>query len=270
MPGSVRFGCEHMFVRRKDRGPARSEAPTRRAGVVTRPHRAGTWRREVLGERVGPRTETPSPPTHRHACDRATTLSTLGLRVWKCRLVPIGSFAEFASAATCTARQSNAAELGAATGPRGAVARPLRHHPASIAAKPTRWSRVRPPRRQDGEHLRLLSQRDAQGVDARSRVRGRVHQLPPATDRDRAGGAVRRSRSRAAVPSSTVERNIAHVYDVLRRRVRDCGTDPLVLEFDHVDLKRAPSRASPGTAAVATIDAEIASATSAARTATGA
>jgi transposase-like protein len=61
--------------------------------------------------------------------------------------------------------------------------------------------------------------------------------------------------------SWTVERNLAHVYDVLRRSACiDCGaTDPLVLEFDHVGLKRdSVTRLAWYGCSLATIDAEIA------------
>jgi len=62
-------------------------------------------------------------------------------------------------------------------------------------------------------------------------------------------------------PTRTVERNLAHVYDFLRRSACvDCGErDPLVLEFDHVDLKRAAvTRLAWYGCSLATIDAEIA------------
>ena len=62
-------------------------------------------------------------------------------------------------------------------------------------------------------------------------------------------------------PSRTVERNLAHVYDVLRQTVcLDCGEgDPLVLEFDHVGPKRATvTRLAWYGCSLATIDAEIA------------
>jgi ribosomal protein S27E len=61
-------------------------------------------------------------------------------------------------------------------------------------------------------------------------------------------------------PSRTVERNLAHVYDFLRSACVDCGErDPLVLEFDHVDLKRAAvTRLAWYGCSLATIDAEIA------------
>jgi hypothetical protein len=62
-------------------------------------------------------------------------------------------------------------------------------------------------------------------------------------------------------PSRTVERNLAHLYDLLRRSACvDCGErDPLVLEFDHVDLKRAAvTRLAWYGCSLATIDAEIA------------
>jgi hypothetical protein len=61
-------------------------------------------------------------------------------------------------------------------------------------------------------------------------------------------------------PTRHVERNITHIYDVLRRAACvDCGeSDPLVLEFDHVDLKRAPvTRLAWDGCSLATIDAEI-------------
>jgi hypothetical protein len=62
-------------------------------------------------------------------------------------------------------------------------------------------------------------------------------------------------------PTRHVERNIAHVYDVLRQAACvDCGeSDPLVLEFDHVRLKRAAvTRLAWYGCSLATIDAEIA------------
>jgi hypothetical protein len=62
-------------------------------------------------------------------------------------------------------------------------------------------------------------------------------------------------------PSWTVERNLAHVYEVLRRGAcADCGaTDPLVLEFDHIGLKRdAVTRLAWYGCSLATVDAEIA------------
>ena len=62
-------------------------------------------------------------------------------------------------------------------------------------------------------------------------------------------------------PSWTVERNLAHVYEILRRSAcADCGErDPLVLEFDHIGLKReAVTRLAWYGCSVATIDTEIA------------
>jgi hypothetical protein len=62
-------------------------------------------------------------------------------------------------------------------------------------------------------------------------------------------------------PSWTVERNLVHVYEVLRRGAcADCGAaDPVVLEFDHVGLKRdAVTRLAWYGCSLATIDAEIA------------
>jgi hypothetical protein len=62
-------------------------------------------------------------------------------------------------------------------------------------------------------------------------------------------------------PSWTVERNLAHVYEVLRGSAcADCGErDPLVLEFDHIGLKRAGvTRLAWYGCSLATIDAEIA------------
>ncbi|HEX6621336.1 MAG TPA: hypothetical protein VF024_16865, partial [Solirubrobacteraceae bacterium] len=59
----------------------------------------------------------------------------------------------------------------------------------------------------------------------------------------------------------TVERNLAHVYEVLRSSAcADCGErDPLVLEFDHVGLKReAVTRLAWYGCSLVTIDAEIA------------
>jgi hypothetical protein len=61
--------------------------------------------------------------------------------------------------------------------------------------------------------------------------------------------------------SAGVERNLAHIYDVLRRAAcADCGErDPLVLEFDHIDDKRAGvTRLAWYGCSLATIGAEIA------------
>lgn len=61
--------------------------------------------------------------------------------------------------------------------------------------------------------------------------------------------------------SGTVERNLAHIYEVLRRGAcADCGErDPLLLEFDHVDSKRADvSQLAWYGCSLVTIDAEIA------------
>jgi hypothetical protein len=79
----------------------------------------------------------------------------------------------------------------------------------------------------------------------------------------RAGWRRASATSPLARPYATrhVGRNIAHVYDVLRRAAcADCGeSDPLVLEFDHVDLKRAAvTRLAWYGCSLATIDAEIA------------
>lgn len=60
--------------------------------------------------------------------------------------------------------------------------------------------------------------------------------------------------------SRTVERNLVHVYNVLGRSACvDCGaTDPLVLEFDHIGLKRdSVTRLAWYGCSLATIDAEI-------------
>jgi hypothetical protein len=57
-----------------------------------------------------------------------------------------------------------------------------------------------------------------------------------------------------------VDRNVAHVLDVLRRHpCVDCGErDPVVLEFDHIGPKRAPvTRLAWRGCSIATIDAEI-------------
>jgi hypothetical protein len=62
-------------------------------------------------------------------------------------------------------------------------------------------------------------------------------------------------------PTRTVERNLLHVYDVLRRGAcGDCGErDPLVLEFDHIGAKRdAVTRLAWYGCSLATLDAEIA------------
>ena len=61
--------------------------------------------------------------------------------------------------------------------------------------------------------------------------------------------------------SATVGRNLAHIYDVLRRGAcADCGErDPLVLESDHIGAKRnAVTRLAWHGCSLATIDAEIA------------
>ena len=71
-----------------------------------------------------------------------------------------------------------------------------------------------------------------------------------------ASGAVTRP-----YPTPAVERNLVHVYDVLRHSAcADCGvTDPLVLEFDHIGPKRASvTRLAWYGCSLATIDAEIA------------
>jgi hypothetical protein len=71
-----------------------------------------------------------------------------------------------------------------------------------------------------------------------------------------ASGAVTRP-----YPSSAVERNLVHVYDVLRRSACADGgaTDLLVLEFDHIGLKReSVTRMAWYGCRLATIDAEIA------------
>jgi hypothetical protein len=62
-------------------------------------------------------------------------------------------------------------------------------------------------------------------------------------------------------PSPSVERNLGHVYAVLRRGAcADCGErNPVVLEFDHVDVKRdSVTRLAWYGCSLATIDAEIA------------
>jgi hypothetical protein len=62
-------------------------------------------------------------------------------------------------------------------------------------------------------------------------------------------------------PSRTVERNLAHIYEVLRSAAcADCGErDPLVLEFDHIGVKRdSVTRLGWYGCSLVTIDAEIA------------
>jgi hypothetical protein len=90
-----------------------------------------------------------------------------------------------------------------------------------------------------------------------------VHELSPA-----AYGDARRVASRkpdgaddSSLSGGRRRAQLAYVYDVLRRAAcADCGErDPLVLEFDHIDDKRAGvTRLAWYGCSLATIDAEIA------------
>lgn len=300
MPGSVRFRCEHTFVRRKDEAQReakrlRSELGwslariARELGVAK--SSVSVWVRGLEPPRAASRPPRPldAMPTVRlrvwrsglvRRCGRcgydlpAESFNRLGDGLqWWCRVC----FAEYFRERGDTHRQqSKTAKLARRRALRAQVLDHLLGHPCvecgeadpvvlefdHIVAKTASISRL----------VSLTAPRKA--VEAEIAlcevVCANCHRRRTAT---RAGWR----RALASEPASrsyltrTVERNLLHVYDVLRGSAcLDCGEgDPLVLEFDHVGVKRDASRAWRGTAAASPPSTPRSrSARSAARTAT--
>ena len=164
-------------------------------------------------------------------------------------------------------RQSYAAKLARQRALRAQVLDHLRQHPCVDCGEArSDRPRVRPPRREDGEHLRTdlpaprrarpstprspdarWSARTATGGEPRSRGR-----LAPCLDSESGLGRTRPRPSNGTSRTSTTSCGAV--------RAPTAGSRiPLVLEFDHIGLKRdAVTRLAWYGCSLATIDAEIA------------
>jgi hypothetical protein len=302
MPVSVLSFCEHTFVRRKDE--ARREAQRLRSELgwslarIARELGVAKSSVSVWVRGLGPPRPPSAPPRPRDA------IPTTRLRVWKSGALrrcgrcghhlPVECFnrlgdglrwwcrscfaAYFRERGDLHRRQSKQAKVARGRALRAYLLDHLRRHPCVDCGE-------RDPVVLEFDHIEekaatisvLLSHTAARkAVDAEIArcevVCVNCHRRRTAT---RAGW-------RRASPSEPltrphrsrgVERNLAHVYDVLRRSAcADCGErDPVVLEFDHVDFKRASvTRLAWSGCSLATIDAEIAKCESAARAVTAA
>jgi hypothetical protein len=290
MPFSVRSCCEHAFVRRKDE--ARNEAKrlrgelgwslariARELGVAK--SSVSVWVRDV--ER--PRAPSPAPRPR-------DAIPTVRLRVWKSGVLrrcgrcehhlPIESFnrhrdglqwwcrscfaAYFRDRGDKHRRQSYAAKLERQQALRAQILDHLRHQPCVDCgeANPVvlEFDHV-------GEKIASISVLLSQCATRKALAAEIARCEVVCTNCHRRRTAMRAGWRRASpsapstrpYPSPSVERNLAHVYAVLREGAcADCGErDPVVLEFDHVDVKRhSVTRLAWYGCSLATIDAEIA------------
>jgi hypothetical protein len=288
MPDSVRCACEHTFVQRKDEAHRearrlRSELGwslariARELGVAK--SSVSVWVRGLEPQRAPSRRPRDATPTVR-------------LRVWKSGSVrrcgrcghhlPIECFnrlrdglqwwcrscfaAYFRERGDTHRRQSKAAKLARQRALRAHVLDHLRHHPCVDCgqADPVVLEFDHVDGKTAGISVLVSQTATCRAIDAEIArcevVCVNCHRRRTAT---RAGWRRASPSEPLTRPysSRSVERNLAHVYDVLRRSAcADCGErDPLVLEFDHVDLKRASvTRLAWYGCSLATIDAEIA------------
>ena len=229
--------------------PKLSSATTQRAGVVTRPHRAGTRRGQVVGERVGPRTR--QPPRVGHA-GRAATRRRSRPPVRPCgrpdRKLKLAVVCSVPNASPIFERGDTHAVMPPsrrATSSASAAARSSTTTPQRDCARNRPAVDSITHRREDRRVRPAALRPPLEGIDAWTRAASSPSS--PRRSAYRAGGAARRSTEPlgAPLPDRTVERNLAHV----RRPAGGCtmrrAGDPLVLEFDHVDQARRSSRASP-------------------------
>jgi Homeodomain-like domain-containing protein len=290
MPVSVRSRCERMFVRRKDE--ARKEAQrlrselgwslariARELGVAK--SSVSVWVRGVQTPRP------PSPPPRPR-----DAIPTTHLRVWKSgklrrcgrcgNHLPIECFnrlgdglqwwcrscfaAYFRDRGDLHRQQSHAAKQARQQALRAQVLDHLRDHPCVDCGEAD-------PVVLEFDHLDektasisvLLSQ-----TATRKAVEAEIARCEVVCTNCHRRRTAKRAGWRRALasapaprpyPTRTVERNLLHVYDVLQRGAcADCGErDPLVLEFDHIGVKRdAVTRLAWYGCSLATLDAEIA------------
>ena len=284
MPGSVRFGCEHLFVRRKDE--ARREAKRLRGEG---------WSLARIARELGVAKSSVSvwvrqPPPSRAPSlgEPLCALATRRLPLWtsgelrrcgRCRLqLPPECFnrlgtgrqwwcrscfaAYFRARGDLHRRQSNTAKIARTQLLREHVLDHLRRAPCG----------ERDPIVLEFDHVgeksasiaELLSDgASMKAVDAeiarcevvcanchrrRTAIRGRWRR-----------GAMSDASTRPYA-NPNVARNVSHLLEVLRRHpCVDCGEhDPIVLEFDHIGPKRAPvTRLAWHGCSLATIDQEI-------------
>jgi transposase-like protein len=288
MPVSVTSRCEHVFVRRKDE--AQREARRLRSELGWS---VGRIARElgVAKSSVSVWVRRPaSPPTATMLGEPLRALTARKLPVWKSRELrrcgrcrhhlPIECFNRMGAGRqwwcrTCFAayfrargdlhrRQSYDAKLARMQALREYVLEHLRRTPCADCGERDpvvlEFDHI-------GEKVASVSRLVSDGASKRAIdteigrcevVCANCHRRRTAL-RGRWGRGVSDASTRAYV-NSGVDRNIAHVLDVLRRHpCVDCEErDPVVLEFDHIGLKRAPvTQLAWHGCSIATIDAEI-------------
>jgi hypothetical protein len=286
MPGSVRFGCEHMFVRRKDE--ARREAKRLRSEGWSLARIAGELGVAKSSVSVWVRQAPRAPGLGEPLCALATRrlpLWTSGelRRCGRCRLqLPPECFnrlgtgrqwwcrscfaAYFRARGDLHRRQSSTAKVARTQALREHVLDHLRRTPCVDCGE-------RDPVVLEFDHVRektaniskLVS--DAAPVKAVEAEIARCEVVCANCHRRRT--AIRGRWRRAAVSdvsttrphmNPNVARNVSHLLEILRRHpCVDCQEgDPIVLEFDHIGPKRAlVTQLARDGCSLATIDQEI-------------
>jgi transposase-like protein len=287
---TVRSGCEHLFVRRKDEERREAQRLRRELGWplsrIARELGVAKSSVSVWVRGLEPPPPPAPPPRPRDA------LPITRLRVWtsgalrrcsRCGYeLPIECFnrhrdglqwwcrscfaAYFRERGDTHRRQSYAAKVARQRALRAQVLDHLRHHPCVDCGEADPVVLEFDHVGEKSASISVLLSQTATRKALEAEI-ARCEVVCTNCHRRRTAKRAVWRRTSASQPGTrpytswTVERNLGHVYEVLRSGAcADCGErDPLVLEFDHIGLKRAGvTRLAWYGCSLATIDAEIA------------